>query len=203
MDRTTLQLRIERQQNTVADEVSALTAVVRPILEGTLFALKGDIVAQVGGHANVSLALLARLYRPGDGDCGLCFEWAVHDAMNRRDPLLLDRIAEALKRHCKVPGNESASILFGAEKTGALKLIDTANERLTDESRILVGDVGQPPKLKKYISTLAAAFRRHSARLALPYSISGLWKADLFVGHTDTDRWIGTSVKINPKDLEP
>jgi hypothetical protein len=26
----------------VADEVSALTAVVRPILEGTLVALKGD-----------------------------------------------------------------------------------------------------------------------------------------------------------------
>lgn len=197
-----LQLRIETQRNRVADEVSALTAVVRPILEGTLFALRGDVVAPMGGHAQITLRMLARLYKPGDGDCGLCFEWAVHDAMNRRDPLLLGRIADAMKWHCHVPGGEPASILFGAEKSGALKLIDTASNILTDESRVLVGNVGQPAKLRRYINLLAAAFRRPEVRLALPYSISGLWKADLFVGHTDTDRWIGTSVKINPKDLE-
>jgi hypothetical protein len=198
-----LQLRIEKQQNPVADEVSALTAVVRPILEGTLFALKRDLVAKVGGHSSVTLELLARLYRPGDGDCGLCFEWAVHDAMNRRDPLVLDRVVDAMGRHCKVAGNAPASILFGAEKSGALKLIDTASAILTDESRVLVGDVGQPAKLKRYMNLLGAAFRRPEVRRALPYSISGLWKADLFVGNTDRDRWIGTSVKINPKDLEP
>ena len=117
-----LQLRIEQQQNSVADEVSALTAVVRPILEGTLFALKGDLVSQVGGHPSVSLAMLARLYRPGDGDCGLCFEWAVHDAMNRRDPLIVERVADAMSL-CRVPGSVPASILFGAEKSGALKLV--------------------------------------------------------------------------------
>ncbi len=203
MDQTTLQLRVEDQRNPVADEVSALTAVVRPILEATMYALKNEIVQKVGGHDKVTLDLLARLYNPGDGDCGICFEWAVHDAMNRRDPLILDRIVDAMKRHCFVPGNQPASILFGAEKTGALKLIDTAKDRLTDESRVLVGEVGQPAKLKRYINMLAAAFRRPQVRLGLPYSISGLWKADLFVGHTDSDRWIGTSVKINPKDLEP
>lgn len=203
MDQQKLQLRIESQRSEVADEVSALTAVVRPILEGTLFALKHDVVAQVGGHDKITLSLLARLYRPGDGDCGLCFEWAVHDAMNRREPLIVDRIADAMTRHCNVPGHEVASILFGAEKTGALKLIDTASRILTEESRVLVGDVGQPAKLRRYMNMLAAAFRRPEVRLALPYSISGLWKADLFVGHTDSDRWIGTSVKINPKDLEP
>ncbi|MET3461442.1 hypothetical protein [Variovorax atrisoli] len=198
-----LQLRIENQQNNVADEVSALTAVVRPILEGTLYALKGNIVAQVGGFEKVTLMMLARLYRPGDGDCGLCFEWAVHDAMNRQDPLVLDRVTDAMRRFCKVPGNVPASILFGAEKTGALKLIDTASEILTDDSRILVGEQGQPAKLKRYMNVLAAAFRRPEVRYALPYSISGLWKADLFVGNTDRDRWIGTTVKINPRDLEP
>lgn len=203
MSEEKLQLRIESQRNSVADEVSALTAVVRPILEGTLFALKGDVVKKIGGYEKITLDLLARLYRPGDGDCGLCFEWAVHDAMNRRDPLILDRVADAMKRYCRVPGNSPASILFGAEKTGALKLIDTASNILTDESRILVGDVGQPAKLKRYMNMLAAAFRRPEVRRALPYSISGLWKADLFVGNTDRDRWIGTTVKINPKDLEP
>lgn len=203
MDQQTLQLRIERQKNPVADEVSALTAVVRPILEGTLFAIKDEFVKDAGGHENISLKMLSRLYKPGDGDCGICFEWAVHDAMNRQDPLLFNRISDALKKYCKVPGADAASILFGAEKSGALKLIDTAKERLTDESRILVGNVGQPVKLKRYINMLAAAFRRPNVRLALPYSISGLWKADLFLGHIDSDRWVGTSVKINPSDLEP
>jgi hypothetical protein len=197
-----LELRIESQRNSVADEVSALTAVVRPILEGTLFALKRDLVATVGGYDKVTMELLARLYRPGDGDCGLCFEWAVHDAMNRKDPLVLERVTDAMA-HCNVPGKAPASILFGAEKNGALKLIDTASMILTDESRVLVGDVGQPAKLKRYMNLLAAAFRRPEVRFALPYSISGLWKADLFVGNTDRDRWIGTTVKINPKDLEP
>ena len=156
----TLQLRIESQRNPVADEVSALTAVVRPILEGTLFALNREIVEQVGGFDRVTLEMLTRLYLPGDGDCGLCFEWAVHDAMNRHDPLVLDRVAEALKKHCYVPGAEPASILFGAEKTGALRLIDTATERLTDESRVLVGKVGQPAKLKRTRIRTVGSVRR-------------------------------------------
>ena len=35
-----IQLRLEFQENPVADEVSAITAVVRPILEGLLYSLK-------------------------------------------------------------------------------------------------------------------------------------------------------------------
>lgn len=33
--------------------------------------------------------------------------------------------------------------------------------------------------------------------------MSGLWKADLFLGTTDTDKWVGNSVKINRSHLEP
>jgi hypothetical protein len=46
------------------------------------------------------------------------------------------------------------------------------------------------------------AFRNARTRLALPYSIRGLWKADLVVGYSEIDRWVGTSVKINPAQLE-
>lgn len=197
-----LEVRVEQQRNMVADEVSALTAVVRPILEGTLYAVKGEVIAQAGGHDNITLEMLARVYKPGDGDCGLCFEWAVHDAMNRHDPLVEERIADALKR-CKVPGTKPASILFGGEKSGAVRLIDTARDRLTDESRVLGGTVGQPPKLRSRLPLLAHAMRSPPARYWLPYSISGLWKADLFLGHTDADRWVGTTVKINPSQVEP
>jgi hypothetical protein len=198
-----MQIRVESQLHSVADEVSALTAVVRPILVGTLYGLKRDVVAEVGGYDDVKLKMLPRLYKPGDGDCGICFEYAVHDAMNRGDAVVLERIADALTRHCRVPGEEPASILFGVEKAGSQQLIDTATDLLTPESALLYGTRGRPVKLKKHMGLIAAAFRRPTARLALPQSISGLWKADLFLGNADSDRWVGTSVKINRSHLEP
>ena len=91
---------------------------------------------------------------------------------------------------------------FGAEKNGALRLIDTAKGLLTDDSRLLTGAQAQPVKLRRYINLLAAAFRRPTTRLFLPASISGAWKADLFLGMKDSDRWVGTSVKINASQLE-
>ena len=65
-----LQLRLQLQRNAVADEVSAITAVVRPILEGLLYALKADVVAQAGGYQGALLRMLPRLYRPGDSHAG-------------------------------------------------------------------------------------------------------------------------------------
>src|SRR3990172_8880576 len=107
-----LQLRLQFQQNAVADVVSAVTAVVGPILEGVLYALKADVVAEVGGYDNVKLRMLPRLYRQGDRDCGICFEYAVHEALNRGEPSVLERIHDAMKVYCGVPGSVPASILF-------------------------------------------------------------------------------------------
>ena len=199
---TRFDIRKETQQNQVADDVSALIAIVRPILLGLLFSLKQDVASEVEGHQHVKLKLLPRLRLKGDGDCGICYEYAVHDAIRRNDPLIRERIYDALTRHCKVPGTEIESILFGAEKSGTVQLIDTAKDILTDDSRLLTGKRSQPPKLKSYLHMLAAAFSRESTRLSLPTSINGLWKADLFLGCTDSDRCVGTTVKINPRHLE-
>jgi hypothetical protein len=187
----------------VADEVSALTAIVCPILEGLLYGLKGQIVKEtVGSHDKVTLEVLARLYRPGDGDCGICFEYAVHDALNRKDPKVLERVQEALTKHCGITGSETTSILFGVEKNSkGLQLIDTAKKRLTDESVVLSGAKGRPAKLKKQLETIADAFYSEERQDCLPSSISGLWKADLFVGNTDSDAWVATTVKINSRRL--
>ena len=196
-----MEIRREEQLNPVADDVLALTSIVRPILTGVLYALKADVVAEAGGHLNVKLKMLPRLYRPGDGDVGICFEYAVHEAMNSGDARVLERMETALKL-CNIKRPQPKSILFGIEKTGAVQLIDTAKNILTDESRTLAGKVGQPPKLRSRLNTIAAAFRRPATRAALPYSIRGLWKADLFVGSLDTQQWVGTTVKINPAQLE-
>lgn len=196
-----MEVRKQKQLNSIGDEVAALTAIVRPLLSGLLYALKADVVAEIGGHADVKLKMLPRLYRPGDGDIGICFEYAVHDALNNKDPRVTERIQDAIKL-CNIRKGDPKSILFGLEKSGAVRVIDTAKNILTEESRTLAGGVGQPPKLLRRLSTLASAFSNRRTRLALPYSISGLWKADLFVGSNETQQWVGTSVKINPQQLE-
>jgi len=58
--RGAVEIRREKQLNPVADEVLALTSVVRPILSGVLNALKADVVKEVGGYENVKLKLLHR-----------------------------------------------------------------------------------------------------------------------------------------------
>ncbi len=192
----------EKQQSPVGDLYSAHIAVVRPILTGLLYSLKRQVADHLGGYDQIPLFMLPRLRREGDGDIGICFEYSVHEALRQRQPGITERIYDALTRHCRVPGSEIDSILFAAEKSGSLQLVNTANGLLTDDSRILTGAQAQPPKLKQYLNDLARAFRSSTYREALPSTIKGLWKADLFVGCRDSDRWVGTTVKINPSMLE-
>ena len=186
----------------MADEVSAMTAAVRPVLQGTLLTLKKSIVTSLGGYERITLAELARVYRRGDGDCGICFEYAVHDAVQRGEPSVIEKIYSALVSHCRVPGDDLASILFAVEKSGSEQFVETNRGLITPDSVLMYGTRGRPVKLNGHLNSLAAAFRRPSTRKNLPQSISGLWKADLFLGMSDEDRWVGTTVKINPRGLE-
>lgn len=196
-----MKIRKQRQLSAVTDDVLAITSVIRPILTGVLYALKSDVVEEAGGYEGVKLKMLPRLYRPGDGDVGICFEYAVHDALNNGDQRVVERVDEAV-RLCNIRTGNPRSILFGIEKSGAVQLIDTAMNVLTEESRALAGIAGQPPKLRRRLNGLVAAFRRPNTRTGLPYSIRGLWKADLFLGSLESQQWVGTSVKINPSHLE-
>ena len=190
------------QTNEVNSEYEALFSVIHPILTGLALSLKQDIVNQVGGYENMSLELFTRLYEPGDGDCGICFEYAVHEAIIHNNPDVLERIDTALSQYCKIKGDIPSSILFGEEKSGMVQFIDSVKEHLTDNSQLLTGDRGKPIKLKKHIDGVVSAFKKPQEREKLPYSINGLWKADLFVGNTLMDNWVGTTVKINPSQLE-
>lgn len=200
---TDIPFRVESQQSEVADRVMALTAVVQPILVGLLYSIKKDVIEFYGGYEKIPLNMLSRAYRRGDGDCGICFEYAVHDAiMNTQNPSVLERFEDALKL-CGISGNtDPSSILFGLEKSGSLQIIDTAKEILTDNSRLLPGTKGAPVKLKKHIDNIALAFNKQQLRQAIPSSISGIWRADLIAGFADTDRWVGTTIKTNRLQLK-
>jgi len=130
-----MQIRTQVQGNPVVDEVSALVAVIRPILNGLLWGLKSEVAAQVGGPENVKLMMLARLVRPGDGDLGICFEYAVHNALRAGEQAVVERVDDALSRLCGVSGNQLDSILFAAEKTGSEQLISRSARQATQACR--------------------------------------------------------------------
>lgn len=196
-----MEVREDWQSRLVADEAGALVAVIRPVLVGALQSISDEVVNTFGERDQLPLRMLGRLRKRGDGDCGIAFEYAVHDAVISADPIVVERVSDALNK-CRIVRGNPASILFAIEKAGAQQLIPTEINLITENSRVLTGQPGQPVKLKKHLKTLAAAFRRPGTRLSLPQSIRGLWKADLFLGSTETDHWVGTTVKINPTQLE-
>src|SRR5215475_3925612 len=197
-----MQIREAGQSNPVTDEVGALVAVARPVIVGVLQSISEEVTSTFGERNRLPLRMLGRLRKRGDGDCGIAFEYAVHDAVISAEPIVVERVADALNK-CRIARGNPASILFAIEKAGAQQLISTELSLITENSRILTGQPGQPVKLQKYLNTLAASFRRPGTRLNLPQSIRGLWKADLFLGSTELDHWVGTTVKINPAQLEP
>ena len=140
-----MKLLIETQQNHVGSEVLARIAIIRPILMALLTGIKQEVLTELGGMENMKLFMLPRAYREGCGDVGFCFEWAVHDAIRRQDPLVMERILDASKL-CKLRGTAFQSILFGVEKSGKTRIIDTANQLLTDDS---IAQIQEPPYLRR------------------------------------------------------
>lgn len=196
-----MEIREERQASPVEDAVSALVAVTRPIINGVVQSIGAEYVEAYENRSEIPLRMLGRLRKESDGDIGVAFEYAIHEAVTRNEPVVLERVTDALKL-CNIKRGDPASILFAIEKQGAKQLIGTDLELITDNSRALSGKQGQPVKLKKHLNQLAAAFRRTNTGLNLPQSINGLWKADLFLGSPEPDHWVGTSVKITRTRLE-
>jgi hypothetical protein len=196
-----VKLAVETQVGPITDPTLARYAMVRPVLMAVLHSLKRSRIERLGGVEKVTLEDLAREYRAGSGDSGICFEYAVHDALLNKNPHVHSRVSEVLEDFCGIKDG-AESILFGVEKGETLKLVATGAEKLTDDSRVLVGKAGRPPKLKKHMETICEAFRSVKHREQLPRSIRGLWRTDLFVGSTGPDDWVATTLKTNAEQLE-
>lgn len=189
------------QREAIADPVRSKFAMVVPVIEATLFALNEERIVRLGGLTNWTLADLGREYREGTGDAGICFEYAVHDSIAKQSPLIWPLASEVLEEFCFIPGG-SESLLFGPEKDGRIPILESVQNALTDDSQLFVGNRGRPPKLKRYVPQIIRASRRQEDRNRLPRSMRGIWKADLFLGNHGPDNWVGTTVKINPTQLE-
>jgi hypothetical protein len=97
-----MEIREGRQSNPVADEVGALVA-------GVLQSISEEVVNTVGERGRLPLRMLGRLRKRGDGDCGIAFEYAVHDAVISAEPVVVERVADALNK-CRIVRGNPASI---------------------------------------------------------------------------------------------
>ncbi|MEK6709629.1 MAG: hypothetical protein AABZ64_03540 [Nitrospinota bacterium] len=190
-----------RQQTEIEDPFRSKLAMVVPVLEATLHSLARDRIVRLGGIDGITLHDLAREFRTGHGDAGICFEYAVHEALANQNELIAPLASEVLSKFCKIKDG-AQSILFGPEKDGVIPILESVQDALSDDSVVLVGNAGRPPKLRRYIPQIVNAYRRNEARNSLPRSINGIWKADLFIGNSGPDQWVATTVKINPTHLQ-
>src|SRR5499427_8442209 len=186
----------DRQKNPVADEVSALVAVTGPIIAGVLHSVSVDVTNTFGDRDRLPLKILGSLRKEGDGDCGIAFEYAVHDAVVSREPAVAGRVADALEK-CGVSGSDPASILFAIEKSGAQELISTEPALVMDNSPVLLSEGGRPVGLREHLVAIGAAFRLPDAHLSLAQSIRGLWKTELFLGSADLDQWVSAGIHMS------
>lgn len=199
-EENTLTLQLEQQTAPISDALRGSIGLGLPVLKGILFALKGERVVRMGGYQAITLFDLAREYREGDRDCGICFEYAVHDALTSQHPKIYPLVSEVIGNFCGLRSG-AQSILFGAEKSGRWSLIKTSQDLINDDSRILSGGIGQPPKLLRIWDKLTRAMTVTEARNELPPSVNGLWKSDLFLGSSADQRWVGATLKINKEQF--
>jgi hypothetical protein len=195
-----MEIREDRQKNPVADEVSALVAVTGPIIAGVLRSISPEVTGVLGERDRIPLKMLGRLRKEGNGDCGIAFEYAVHDAVISREPMVAERVADALAKLSIVGGNP-ASILFAIEKSGSQELISTEPGLVMGNSPVLLGEGGSPVSLRAHLTAIGAAFRLPGTLLNLAQSIRGLWKTELFLGSAAIDRWVGASVSVSLAQL--
>ncbi|MBI5722077.1 MAG: hypothetical protein HZC37_30765 [Burkholderiales bacterium] len=146
-------LSLEIQSAEVAEAVRARYTMVASILRAMLYASHGPTVDALGGPPKITLEQLARIYQEGSGEYGICFEYALHDSIRARHKTIYPVIEEVLHDHCRIRG-PAESILFGLEKGGKLKIVETARDSLTDDARVLVGKQGQPPYLRNRLGVL-------------------------------------------------
>src|SRR5260370_17681451 len=106
-----MKLAVQSQTGPVTDATLARYAMVRPVLTALLHSLKRSRIERLGGVDKVTLQDLARENRQRSGDSGICFEYAVHDALLNKPRLPHPPLIQVPQKFC--PTKEEADrILF-------------------------------------------------------------------------------------------
>jgi hypothetical protein len=192
------------QQDAPIDEYGrALYAVTRSIIRALLDSLSAedltDLNCPIGEVTMRQLSKVVRLDRDkgmrGDG-----FEWAVHEAISGKEPLVLDPLAHAIKKASpKMTGTDPTSLLFGYERAKYLGFLDAVVQSAGSNPYLLPEGSGRPFEFGPWV---AVAAQGQSAEPRLSDRIKKIWKTDLFVGCEGKEKYIATTVKSNFDLLE-
>jgi hypothetical protein len=192
------------EQNSPIDEWGrALYAVCRSVLRALLDSLNEDDLLDLNCPAqDVTMRQLAKVVRlerdkgmRGDG-----FEWAVHEAIMGNEPLVLDPIADALKKASRfVSGKPPTSLLFGYERAKYLGFLNAVIDSAGTNSFLLPEGSGRPYKFGPWVSKAAQG---RAAEKELTERIKKVWKTDLFLSCQGDDRFFAATVKSSYGLLE-
>lgn len=131
----------------------------------------------------------------GDG-----FEWAVHEAITGKEPLVLDPLAHAIKKASpKMVGSDPTSLMFGYERAKYLGFLDAVVDSAGVDPYLLPEGSGRPFRFGPWV---ALAAKGESAETRLSDRIKKIWKTDLFVSCTGRERYIAATVKSSFALLE-
>ncbi|WP_139207513.1 hypothetical protein [Phytopseudomonas flavescens] len=192
------------EQNAPIDEYGrALYAIARSVLRAFIDSLSEEDLADLNTELNKvtmrQLSKIARLDRDkgmrGDG-----FEWAVHEAILGKEPLIIDPVAHALKKaSTKIKDACPASLLFGHERAKYLGFLDAVIDGAGDQSYLLPQGSGRPFHFGPWVSLAAQGIQ---AEGFLNERIKKIWKTDLFLSVEDDPRYFAATIKSNYNLLE-
>jgi len=193
------------QQNAPTDDYGrGLYAVCRSIIRAFYDSLGKDVLTDLNTpREDVTMRQLARVARverdtgmKGDG-----FEWAVHEAVVGREPMVTEILAEALKRVSKSlkSTSEVNSVLFGYERAKYLGFLDAVVENAATEAVLLPDGSGHPYSFGTWVPVAA---KGKIAEAELGTRITQVWKTDLFLTNEQNRQYAAATVKSNWEQLE-
>ncbi len=185
-------IRLTLQQTTI-DQAGSLAALVGSILTDCASSISADVGAEEI-RTQYTLDRIAREFGRLRVDCGLSFEYAVHDALRRSEGGVAERVSGALREYCGLTGTVPASILFGVGKNRGAGLVDTPKHLIAAGSTVkqLVGGAGKFAPMASWIERCADCFHSEG-EFHLPTSIRAYWRPRLLLGYADQGVWVPSS----------
>lgn len=191
------------QRAPITEYGRALYAVARSIVRAMLDQLGSEDLCDINADRDfVTLRQLAKLARI-DLDKGLRgdgFEWAVHEAIVGREPLVANPVSEVLRKASRhVDGSAPTSLLFGHERSRHLGFLEAVIESAPEEAVLLPDGRGHPYDFGAWV---VIATGGKAAERMLAERIKHVWKTDLFLSDSGRLRYLAATVKSNHKQLE-
>lgn len=181
----------------------ALYAVARSVVRALLDSLTAEDLTDLNTPLkDVTLRQLSKVIRL-DRDKGMRgdgFEWAVHEAINGGEPLVVEPIADAMKHASRfVSGEPPTSLLFGYERAKYLGFVDAVIDSAGTNAFLLPEGSGRPYKFGPWV---AKAAKGKAAEIELTERIRQIWKTDLFLSCEGDERYFAATVKSQFSQLE-